>query len=557
VRIPVPALRALLIVSLAFLLALPTPAASQDGSGPIREPNLVGTANIGSLNPLLCDNAACRRITSFLFPHLIGIDPTTGQFTPSGDSTALAASWDISADGTKYTIHLRDDLTWTDGTPITALDVFYSGYFAITSRFVQSAELVDDYSIVFSLSEANCSALNWLDFPVIPVHMFEPDFANRIDSWLDASLTDQAQVLLSSHFNSSPTVTAGLFEFDTLQPTEYIRLQMGDLGFSYEDVSGWDEAVARFMDGRLNFIQNPPFSRRQDLRAASGVQIVEYPGLTWSGIALNFADPANPRGAYDDDGNLVDQGHHPLFSDPQVRRAMQFGINVNTLIDSALLGSGTVMAANQSPSSWAADSTLAPVPYDPDQARHILESAGWKDTNHDGIRECITCTTADPGTLLSFELLYDDMVSYHSVMVSLISQQLAQVGFYVYTAPVSYPPDYQYFDAYLFSATESFPVNPDQSLSFTRAGDDLDGGSNYGSYFNPEIEDLFAQAKTVCDPTARADIYHQIQSILQSDQPYIWLFTVNDLLAVRDGVSGFDPYPQAPFWNILDWKVQQ
>ena len=81
-------------------------------------------------------------------------------------------------------------------------------------------------------------------------------------------------------------------------------------------------------------------------------------------------------------------------------------------------------------------------------------------------------------------------------------------------------------------------------------------GDNYGSYTNSDVEKLMNQALTLpgCDGNARADIYRNIQGILQDDQPYIWLYATQDML-VTQGIIGAAPYPNRPFWNIQDWIV--
>ena len=148
------------------------------------------------------------------------------------------------------------------------------------------------------------------------------------------------------------------------------------------------------------------------------------------------------------------------------------------------------------------------------------------------------------------------------LMASLIEAQLDRVGFNVFTRGVDpgalmNQMRRQEYDAYLAGWTESYPVNPDQSHLFTHSGDVLEEGFNTGSYYNETVEALMAQARNLpdCDYEARAEIYRQIQVILQEDQPYVWLFAPNTLVAARGSVIGFDPYPNAPFWNVRDWLV--
>jgi peptide/nickel transport system substrate-binding protein len=567
-------------LALVAALLIPLPAASQEGRGVIVEVNPVGAANIGPLNPLRCWDTACRRITDLLFPTLIGVDPATGTFTQTGDDSALALDWEVSDDGTVYTFHLRDDVTWSDGLPVTAYDVFYSYLAAMSesvdsayrervTRWIRGAAPLDAHTIAFVMAEPTCSGLDYANLPVIPAHAFAPDFAAAAASAFQAGDDPLAQFegwqaaqpdnLFAALVNQiKPTATAGRFEIDRIQPLDYVRLVTPDraLGFAYVDLPGYRTAVDLFLSGETNLLENPPYSRRADLRAAPDVQVFEYPGPTWTYISFNLADPQHPFSAFDDSGAPQDQGHHPIFGDVRVRRAVQMGLDVHTLIDTALQGSGVVMAADQLPASWAFDPALAPVAYDPVGAADLLESAGWKDVSGDGIRECIGCLYAKEGQPLTFDLLYSDINRVPvGPVVTLIVQQLRRVGFGVSVYQLSpgevlVQAQNQRYDAYLAGWTESVPINPAAHAAlFARAENVLQKGFNTGSYFNPDLDALFAQADTLpgCDLDARAAIYRQVQGILQADQPYAWLFAPTDLIAVRREIAGIVP---APFWTI-------
>ncbi len=579
----------ILLALVVIALVCPHPAASQGGIGVIAEGNAYGSANLGSLNPLRCANPACRRITSLLFPHLIGIDPATGTFAPSGDTLGLAAGWEIGADETTYTFHLRDDLTWSDGTPVTAYDAFYS-YLALASDefaspytdpvkdVVRGAAPLDARTFAVFTQTAVCFALDRLNFPIIPAHVFAPDFEaqaaavftdaadalRRFEVWHTSLARGYFAPLARQTFDLDPAATAGVFDFGEIQTTDYVHLMRdGEQAFAYVDVPDRDTEVARFLAGDLNFIDNPPYDRRDDLRAAPDVQLFEAPGLTWYAISFNLADPRTPQDAFDKEGHRIDQGRHPIFGDERVRRAVQLAINVEDLIDAAVEGDGTALVANQLPTSWAFDPDLAPVGYDPAQARRLLDEAGWKDIDDDGIRECYGCLYDRPGVELAFELTYFYDWPGQDILVRLIQDQLVQVGFSVVPAGTEaylVPPQPvrdQTYDAYLFPSQEAYPIDPDQTDLFTTAGDVIGTGLNNGSYYNPEVERLMSQARTLpgCDTAARADLYRQIQTILQTEQPYAWLFVPERMVAARGGVQGFDPYPNAPFWNIQQWVV--
>ncbi|MBN1565508.1 MAG: hypothetical protein JXA10_16805 [Anaerolineae bacterium] len=577
------------LLALIIGLAGPLPTAAQDddpgGRGAIITANPYGAETLGSLNPLRCGNTVCRRVTDLLYPWLIGVDPATGHFAPTSDSLAL--TWDMAADGLTITVHLRDDMQWTDGDPVTAYDVFFS-YLANASEDYRSiytdrvnalivgAAPLDAQTIAFALAEATCTALDVLRFPIIPA---DPEFVTLAANSFNASDAVPTQfarwqgVLPDDYFvdmsdpapERDPLVTAGIFEVDRVQPLDYVRLvrEDGTLGFAYIDLPSGQNTVDLFLAGETNLLLDPPFNRRGDLRAADGIQVYESPGLYWLGINLNLADPTEPQNAVDENGDPLDQGYHPIFGDGRVRRAIQQGIDVPALIEASLLGNGTIMPSNTLPTSWAYDPDLAPIDYDPMAAARLLEAAGWKDVDNIGIRSCVTCDHARKGTRLSFDLIYVSS-SVNDSVVNLIEQQLRMIGVQASPQAMSFTEmqtraAQQRYDAYLSWWVDDYPLNPDQTALFASQSDILDEGLNTGSYANPRVDELLAQAHNVpgCDYEARADLYHEIQAILQDDQPFIWLFAANDMIAVQGGVAGFAPYPHTPLWNVNAWVITE
>lgn len=582
------------IVLLVLLLAAMTsalPAASQGGSGVIVMGNVHGASSVGSLNPLRCNNADCRRLTDLLFPMLIAVDPVNGAYTAAtGEGQALAVRWEADPAQGSSTFFLRDDLLWSDGVPVTAYDVFFS-YVAVASNridspytdrineAIQGAAPLDAHTIRFFLADVGCASPALVNIPVVPAHAFEADFVDaaaaafagdgdpqsQFAAWLAMRPPESFAYLPRHPFDNYPTVTAGLFSLARIQPTDYIRLETSDggLGFNYVDVPDVYSLVSDFLYGTINVIENPPYRYWGDILAADDVQTYVYPGSTWDYINLNLADPRDPQSAFDEDGQPLPQGYHPVLGDPRVRRAMQMAINVPALIAASVEGYGTVLPVNQLPTAWAYNETLFPVAYDPMAAARLLEEAGWKDTSFDGIRECITCQYAQEDTRLAFELVYiEENTGYREVVAGLIVEQLRQVGFDVYirSASSSFLEEiarFQRYDAILAGHTEALPLEADLRQLFSTSADVLGTGGNTGSYHNEQVDALLQEAHDLpaCDVEQRADRYRQVQVILQAEQPYIWLFAPDQMIAARGGVIGFDPAPFAPFRDVQDWVI--
>jgi peptide/nickel transport system substrate-binding protein len=568
VRLPV----LLALLTAATLIAPDTTA--QSGRGLIVEANSAGTTAVRS-NPVACSGGTCGQINAWLYPTLFAVDPLTGAVIPAAEDNFGLAIEVVPLFESVQQIGIRNDLYWSDGEPITAYDVLFSMLAHLRNgsnqinimQQVDGVRLVDTQTLEVAFQSPGCETFPRLNFMVLPAHIYDPgfvDYVDRVDRaengavvslilWMEVysryQLADAVRARL-------PDVTAGPFELAGVLPFKSIHLTADDTAFAYVDLPSGVGPVEYFLQGETNVLVNPPLNRRADLRAFSkgepGLQIAEYPNGTLGAIIFNFADPTRPRPAFDDEGQPRDQGQHPLFSDPAVRRAVQLALDVDEIIEAAFEGNALPLAANLPPTSWAYNTDLEPVGYDLGEARRILEAAGWKGAAGQ-TRVCRGCVTADEGTPLSFWL---EPVSDNYAVGQLIARQLSRAGFSVNVTDMGgYD---QTFDAYLVEVNSPYTEDPDQLLRFTRAGDNsYAGGPNIGSYHHPEVERLLQEARTLpgCDLQERAALYHEAQEILHTDQPYAWLYVKTDMLVARPSIIGFDPLPGRPYWNILDWVV--
>ena len=579
-----------LFIGIIFLLMVMPLQAQDSGQGVV----ILGLDSIpeeaGSLNPLLCARSMCGTLTDLMFPTLQGINHQSRTLTTANeDNFGLTEDIEI-VDDQMAIFTIRDDLTWTDGTPITAYDVFYSYLVAINDLFstpyrslnntLVGAVPLDEQRIIFLYEDANCGTLDRTQFPIIPTHIFEPDIVDVADyfdtdgdlvtqweQWVEDEVydNDNYDIVRDSDFNVNPIVSAGRLSFSEFRPLESIRIASTDneLGIIATVLPSQLNEVDYFIEGGLSVLVNPPYDRRDELVARDDLQIVTYPGALWTYISFNTADNREPQDAFDEDGERLDQGYHRLFGDVRVRQAIQLALDIPTLIETSVNGYGTPLIADQVPSSWGFNDELLPISRNIQQAEQLLYDAGWRDINNDSYRECIDCLHAFNGSRMSFELMVFDGEMYN-IMATLIARQLRQIGIDVSITSQSSSSALstarsQRYDAYLGGWFQSYPINPDHISLFSSTNDIVGAGQNTGSYYNEEVDQLLAEARNIpdCDIETRAEIYREIQVILQEDTPYIWLFAPDDMIVAQGGVLGFDPRPHAPFWNIHEWVIRE
>jgi peptide/nickel transport system substrate-binding protein len=565
-----------------FLLVLSilvvVPVLAQDGPGAgnggvIIEPNLGG--DVATLNPLLSNDQASNDTINRMYVGLIGYDPATQIIQPATKG-ALATSWDVSEDGLSYTFHLRDDMTWTDGTPITSADYKY-GFDAIASGVVdtplgyvldviESVDAPDPQTVVVNFHAADCTAINNAGFvPVVPSHLFTEMFGDDFSGMND------------SDYNIAPTVTSSVFSFGEFRPGEQVSVvanqNFPDTELGYVAPAGWiyknvpDETLMleQFLAGEVHYTEVTE-ARQEEFRGLAeerGFQIYEYPDGGFVFVGLNSADPANPQNGLDENGEAIDQGHHPLFGDVRVRQALAMALDRESILDGAANGEGTLMNTHANPTSWSYNADIEPFVYDVDAALALLAEAGWVDADNDPSTPLVAqgAPYAEDGTEFRFELLTNAGNQTREAVGTIMQDQLAQIGIAVDFQAIDFNVLVdnfvgQTYDAIILGWGFSFPDNPDDpSANFTPQNDIVGGGFNATSYNNPEVTGLLEEARTVpgCAPEDRAPLYAQAQQILHDEVPWIWLHQPNIMWVAQSNLQNWTPYPGHPEqirWNL-------
>lgn len=566
-----------------------------------------------TFNPVLVNDTVSAAVVDLMYPDIIALDDRTLEEAPMA-SGGLAESWEYDETGTVLTLHLRKDLVWGDGTPITADDylwvfnavktgqtssprtyVFYQlDDGTVTDGGVFSATKIDDYTIEFVVGTAvkdeagqwtgevapSCVAFSDInDIAVAPAHIFGPKFDSDLSSmdadpyfvgptwgpFKDPYLEFGVQVSLLAD-QSWPDAELGY-----ISPGEWIQRQVENANVEYE----------RFLAGDFTYITVTPNKQNEfrEIAAERGFQTIEYPSNGYTYMGYNLADPTNPQPGRDENGNPIDQGIHPIFGDKLVRQAIAHGVDVLAMIGTRpegdqpgtgiLQGNGYPLAVHNHPGlSWV-DPGLEPYAFDQEKARELLEQAGWTDEDGDGIRECHGCKYAvekDPafeGSPLKFTLLTNAGNVNREATGETIKAQLAEIGFQVDFQAIEFGALVdallaQQFDAIIIGWNLGLPFDPDSSSFFGSAADIPGSGFGLTSYYNPEYEALLEEGKALpgCERAARAEIYKKTLQILYEDQPYLWLYATNVMVAAQPTVQGWDPLPYNAAWNLDAWTIQ-
>ncbi len=379
-----------LLVLVSFLLAAcaPTAPATQPATeapgaeteAPPAEKKVVTfiwTQEFDTLNPLYTN----MWFVSVLYPVYMcqawWFDDQNSPIPNLVTEIPSAENGGISADGRTITLKLRDDIVWSDGTPITSADFKFTYDMlladgnAVASRspydIIESLETPDERTVVATFTEPYAPWLSSLfsgssGISIVPAHVLQPAF--EAEGTID-----------TAEWNTAPTVGCGPFVFDEWESGSFARFVAND--------NFWlgrpklDELFFQFVPDDASMIAALVAG---DGDVGTFFAYSDLPQLEEAGIKIMNSFSGYNEGWY---LNLHPEKGNPALKDVRVRQALAYGFDRQTLVQDLLLDRTKVAATDWDNTPWV-DPTITPYPFDPDKAKALLKEAGWEDTNGDG-----------------------------------------------------------------------------------------------------------------------------------------------------------------------------
>ena len=469
------------------------------------------------------------------------------DYQPTPD---LASDWSTSPDGKVWTFTIRSGMKWSDGEPLTSRDIAFTynwilrtEHWAYIQYFVgvKKVEAPDDTTLVITCEKPNAGMLA-LYVPILPEHVWK----NVSDNDMEA-------------YRNIPIVGSGPFIFSEAKKDKWVKLVPNpdypeELGgppkideFWYIFSQNMDSMVQDYKAGNLDAIVDWPASYYNDLKNQPGTTVAKSPAIGFVELGFNCYDSPKSKG-------------NPLLLDVAVRQAINYAIDKQSIVDASMGGLAPVATSLISPVQgvWHWD-----VPedqqytYDPAKAEQILDDAGYADANGDGVRE------DSKGNKLEFRFSAFNEYPEQQQAAKKIASYCADVGIKLKLDLMDESAfSDQYYDngnGDMFIWSWRGDIDPGFILSTFTSQQILNWGDS--NYSNPEYDKLYdKQLEAVnpedpSDPTARAEVVHQMQQILYRDTPYDVLWYNINLQAYRtDKWSGYGLVPTggggAPFFNL-------
>jgi len=240
----------------------------------------------------------------------------------------------------------------------------------------------------------------------------------------------------------------------------------------------------------------------------------------------------------------------PLFANKKVRQAFAYAIDRQSIIDGVLMGIGRPCTGPFSYVSWAYNRSVQPYPYDPERAKRMLEEAGWKDVNGDGILE-------KDGRPFHFTILTNQGNGERIRASEIIQQNFKKVGIDAKIRVMEWQAFLEQIDKHSFDAIIlGWSMSRDPDLyDIWHSSKTGKGEYNFIGYNNPEVDRLLVQGRRVFGVEERKKIYYRIHEILADEQPYAFLYVPDATPIVHKRFKGIEVAPLGIMYNFNQWYV--
>ncbi len=493
----------------------------------------------------------------------IALEPLA-SYSKDGEMVALLAAevptadnGGLAADGTSVTWQLKPDLKWSDGTPVTADDVVFTYEFISTPEVgatnagvyedIDKVEAIDDRTVKVSFKNPNPAwSLPFVGAAgvILPRHAFA-DYSGANSRQAPANLQP---------IGTGPYRVVEFKPGDVVvyEPNPHYR-DPEALNFERIELKGGGDSAsaarAVLQTGDADFAETGGKGR-----------VVTSFGADSERILFNFTDPDRENA---DGHRSTVEYPHPFLTDENVREALSLAVDRATISEQLYSPAGQPTSNFLvAPPQYVSPNTSAD--FNLEKAAELLDEAGWKDSNNNGIRDkdgvemqLVFQTSVNPVRQKTQEIIKQ---SFESIGIG-VELKSVDASIFFSGDPSGDTINKFLADLQMFTTGNS---NPDPAIyMLTYTCDQIPvpengwAGQNYSRYCNPLFDRLFAEASQELDPEKREQLFVQMNDLLVEDVAVIPIVRRADVIAVSNNLTGIDLTPwDRKTWNIVEWEKE-
>ncbi len=532
------------------------------------------------LNPVLSNTAIAATVQNLLFLPLMDFDPYTQDY--KNILTEKAATILTNGNMIGYKIRIRDIARWDDGSPVLASDVSFT-LKSILNPYVKAE---GKRGVIFPIDSIELTSdpkelIFWTDDNYF---LDEQSFTNNFV--LQESVYDSTHLLKSLSWSALKHLQPEDTQSTTAKNAMQFATNFSDPSFGRERASGCGPYIidqwvtnqyirikrksnwwgATLKDSAVNFASYPAeIVYRIIPEEANAVSALKeglldvistdispaiFKSLTEDSVLqskVQFMSGPAFRYLY-----LTMNNKSPLLQDKRTRRAIAHLLDLDQLKNGLFQGYADRITTPFQPSKSYYDHTLAPLSFDPEQANILLEESGWKDANKNGIRDQ---TVAGKKRELKLRILVTPGGLAQRIAIHLQEQaKKAGVAIEIIAKPIHLILEQlRAHDFELAALADSQYPGPDDPYAYWHSESYSNDGQNYTGFGNPATDSIIHNIRHSELGARRMDLYKQLQQKIYEEQPAVFLFAPQNLMAVNKRWIG-KPASVRPGYFVNDFR---
>lgn len=485
---------------------------------------------LSTITPLVSSDAYASEVQGYVMESLLTRDPETLEW-----QGLIARDWEYSGDGMTITFRMRSDVSFSDGTPLTAHDVVFTYRFIMTDAIaapraraylekIEKVEALGDHEVAFTFAEPYFNSLQLAGgMDIMPRHFYEP--------YLDdpEAFNGSRGLLMGSgpYRLADPrgwTPDQGLVELER-NPRYWGPLEPPFNRVVWRVIENDSARLTTFRNGDIDAYAARPREYQRLLDDAQlRARTVHYEYMS-------------PTAGYAYIGWNQERGGRPTrFADRRVRQAMSHLTDIDRIIEEIMLGYAEPAVSPFNPRSPQHDGSLEPYPFDLERAAALLHEAGYRTRNREGI------LLDEEGRPFEFELVFFQDNEDTRRIVLFLRDLYARAGILMRPRPTEWSVmldllNRKDFDAITLGWTSGVETDIYQMFHSSQT---VAGGDNFINYRNPELDRLIDQARAEVDEDARMPLWQAAERILHGDQPYTFLMRRQTLAFIDQRIRNLE-----------------
>lgn len=439
-----------------------------------------------------------------------------------GFANDLATDYHSSNGGLTWTFTIRDDVKFTDGTPLTAKDVAFTyntiintGGSVIDLSMVDEVVALDDTTVEFHLNKPfNAILYTIAVVGIFPEASYDENYGENpigsgrymLEQW------DKGEQII---FVANPDYYG-----------EAPKMEKLTVLFMDEDA-----ALAAAKAGKVDIVYTGAAYSNIDV---DGYSLIACPSVDCRGISLPTGKSGGTFDGYDTGNDVT--------ADLAIRQAINYGVDRDLMAENTLNGYGTPCYSVCDGMPWASENIK--IPTDVEKAKQILADGGWADSDGDGIVE-------KDGLKASLKVYYSASDSTRQAMAVDFANQMKEIGIEVVTEGSDWDTMYahQYTDLILWgwgsnSSSEVY------NLTYSK------GWGNYPLYTDEEVDSLLDKGLAAEKIEDSYTYFQQAMELVDGDSAatWVWFANIDHLYFARDGLNIAEQkvHPHGHGWSLVN-----